>query len=616
MRALRLLLPVLVTAGIAVGCRAEFDVEVFSLGAPRVVAATGVPEGVRVQWRPADAASYAVYLSSSGEAGPESFNRRELTAGTSLVFSVTTPVSIAITSVRADATETEATPAVHASSITFFSTAPAGSIDGSGGGDYSLGSAVAAADVNGDGFDDVIAGGPFTSGNNGRVYLKYGAGAGLSTQMAVVYSNPQSNANLGASISTGDLDGDAYADVLVGAIRYSGSFPQEGGVALFSGSPGGLVADDTPDYLVGQSNGRGGTAVLAYPLDGTGFDDVLVGAPGYNGFFGALMYWNAGSGQAPVARVGQDALGQSICAADVAGDATIEVLVGHPGAGAGRVEIFTGSALVPSTPLTAPASLTGKANFGRAVVRLPSFLGDERDEIVIGASSATNGGMSGAGWTGLYQGAADAPFIDDGWSAGGDEIDEHLGSALASADVDNDGFPELLVGAPGHHRAGAGLAGPAGRVLLFRGSASGLTGPAWEAEGPVNGIQLGASVAFGDVNGDGFSDAVAGAPEGFGAVRVWLAHPIGPMPSITLPAGRIEAGESVEVVSHVDDPVAGRAWSCVWNFGDGTPSVAAACGEATAHVYDAPGLFDVRLYVAATGNGFSGSEAAAKLHVE
>src|SRR6266540_4959352 len=86
-----------------------------------------------------------------------------------------------------------------------------------------------------------------------------------------------------------------------------------------------------------------------------------------------------------------------------------------------------------------------------------------------------------------------------------------MGTSVAGpGDVDRNGYSDVLVGANKYDCSGLQVDG--GRVTLYNGYASGWSGfPAWTACGGPH-IELGLSVAFADINGDRFSDAVIGAP--------------------------------------------------------------------------------------------------------
>jgi hypothetical protein len=118
---------------------------------------------------------------------------------------------------------------------------------------------------------------------------------------------------------------------------------------------------------------------------------------------------------------------------------------------------------------------------------------------------AFSGGASEANASGF-----DAAHL--AWAVQGDQPGSQFGAVVATAgDVNGDGFPDIIIGAPSYN----GAAGPGcGKVFVYYGSAAGLPSqPSWSAEGEQPGEGFGANVALaGDVNGDGFSDIVVSAP--------------------------------------------------------------------------------------------------------
>lgn len=144
-----------------------------------------------------------------------------------------------------------------------------------------------AGDVNRDGYDDVIIGAPgYDNGESseGRAYVFHGTSTGLSATPNWTAESNKGSAFFGTSVSTaGDVNGDGYADVLVGASRYSNDQPQEGRAFVFHGSASGL--NPTPNWTAESDQYLsyfGGDVCTAGDVNGDGFDDVIVGASRYS----------------------------------------------------------------------------------------------------------------------------------------------------------------------------------------------------------------------------------------------------------------------------------------------------------------------------------------------
>jgi hypothetical protein len=418
-----------------------------------------------------------------------------------------------------------------------------------------LGAAVAVAgDVNGDGFADVVVGAPgFDAGatDEGRALVFLGSQEGLDRTAAWSADGGGEGARLGEAVAgAADVNGDGYADVVVGAPGASGA-PCAGGAAagggralVFLGSSEGLAG--APGWSrAGDQTGAGlGAAVAAADFDGDGYDDVAVGAPGAGGAAAdegmVLVFSGAPTGlaEAPAwsayGGVAGGRFGARVTAADVNGDGFADLAVGAPGTGLadpgeGRVAVFFGS---PAGLAGAPAwTVEGgekRAALGRSVAAADAD-GDGLADVV----AAAPGAAAVAGSVGVAYAFRASPVGQGGvlWEAPV-RVDSVTGTAVAAAgDLDGDGYGELGVGSV----VRCAERGEIGRLALFRGSRSGFADePAWEVDGEQPGDAFGSALAGGDLDGDGFAELVVGAP-GFsgkrareGRVYVYRGSPEGP----------------------------------------------------------------------------------------
>ena len=389
-----------------------------------------------------------------------------------------------------------------------------------------------AGDVNGDGYNDVIAAVyEFDGGrgrSQGRVMVYYGSGQGLQVTADWVAEGEQAGDEFGYAVSTaGDVNGDGYADVIIGARKYSGMQKQEGKIYLYYGSAQGLSAQPAWVAVRGRANAHLGAAVaLAGDVNGDGYADVIIGANRYSGseiYEGqASVYYGSANGLAaePNWSVtgGQLAAGLGVAvstAGDVNGDGYDDILLGadrYNGkeANGGRVYIYYGSAAGLS--YTANWTVDGeqsRSNFGGAVSTAGDVNGDGFADVVVGASRYQQGEV-GEGKAYLYLGSAAGVSREAAWTVEGNQMGAYLGHAVGTAgDFDGDGYSELLVGALFYSGDKRGE----GQLLVFAGGENGLSQRAtWTAVGGEFNASLGYAVnTAGDVNGDGCAEIVASA---------------------------------------------------------------------------------------------------------
>jgi hypothetical protein len=396
-----------------------------------------------------------------------------------------------------------------------------------------LGVSVATAgDVNGDGFADVIVGAAlYDNGqtDEGRALVYQGSAAGLATSPAWTAESNQENAWFGNSVATaGDVNGDGFDDVIVGVWQYTNVEGQEGRAVVYHGSSAGLAA--APNWAV-ESDTWGaqmGTVATAGDVNGDGFDDVIVGAwrytNGQNQEGAAFLYHGSAAGLAitPAWSVESNDvdgyMGYAVgTAGDVNGDGFDDVIVSHyyfdNGEGnEGRALVYHGSATgLAATPAWSAEGNQIAAYFGNSVGTAGDVNGDGFSDVIVGAYLHDNG-QANEGRAYVYHGSAVGLATTPAWFAEGDQFAVYYGTSVGGAgDVNGDGFSDVIVGS---FMYGNGQPNE-GRVFVYAGSATGLaTAADWTAESDHFDAQFGISAGTaGDVNGDDLSDVIVGAPQ-------------------------------------------------------------------------------------------------------
>ena len=377
-------------------------------------------------------------------------------------------------------------------------------------------SASTAGDVNGDGFDDVIVGAHRADPNgiqySGSSYVVFGQASGFSAAMNLSTLNGSNGFRLdgeaasdssGGSVSNaGDVNGDGFDDLIVGAHLADSNGTWSGSSYVVFGQASGFSATMDLSILDGSNGFRldgemaldflGLPVSTAGDVNGDGFDDLIVGALGAdsNGPFSGSSYVVFGQASGFTATI------------------NLSTLNGSNG-----------------------FRLDGEATYdysGGSVSNAGDVNGDGFDDVIVGAWRAnSNGSDSGSSYVVFGQASGFTATKNlstlngsNGFRLDGETANDYSGFSVSTAgDVNGDGFDDLIVGA-----FGADLNGNySGSSYVVFGQASGFSAAmdlsslngsnGFKLNGETANDYSGRSVSTaGDVNGDGFDDLIVGAP--------------------------------------------------------------------------------------------------------
>ena len=352
------------------------------------------------------------------------------------------------------------------------STSPATTLTGQAAGENFGRGVAAAGDVNGDGYADVIVGAPDHNAATGRADLHHGESASVSSASSPTLTGAASS-NFGGSVaSAGDVNGDGYADVIVGAYNTGQAFLYLGGASGLGTSPATTLTGEASGDYFGESVAGAGD------VNGDGYDDVIVGANGFNNRTGRVYVFLGGAaglsatpattltGEASSNYFGYSAAG----AGDVNRDGYADVVIGAYGYSGfpGRAYVFLGSA--GGVNPTVATTLTGEAGgsrFGYSVASAGDVNRDGTGDLVVGAYS-----HNGIGRAYVFLGSPGGLTTPAITAISGEGTGSRFGRAVAPAgDVNGDGFSDIVIGADLYGSV-------TGRAYVFLGGASGLVTPA------------------------------------------------------------------------------------------------------------------------------------------
>ncbi len=437
-------------------------------------------------------------------------------------------------------------------------------------------------DVDGDAVGDLIVTSAGFDGGAGHAWLFSGSdiGAGIvSASWELAGSEP--GASLSDAGMLGDVDDDGFADFALGEPGWDGATLDEGRVLVFRGASSGPTPDPLlPAWTCGQTGCGAAEASGAGDVNADGYDDVLFGAPLYDGglaeqgaawlHLGSAAGLQASPSWIALGGAAGDHFGHAVArAGDVGGDGYADVVVASPGWGIdynrGRLDLFEGRAAgLQTTPSWWDS--TGTNGGYTSAETLGDVNGDGLPEVLAAWAGAyaslygSDGSTFGSDplWSVYHSGLSATPAISPAGDLDGDGLDDALraqpdwgnlghvevlggsppglaaapsatldgdyggfgmgtgGPTGATGDADGDGYDDAVLSLSAYDGGPGGL--DAGRVQLAPGGPGAFaTAASWVYEGTESGGALGQGVALGDFDGDGYADLAAGAPGMTGA---------------------------------------------------------------------------------------------------
>jgi hypothetical protein len=386
----------------------------------------------------------------------------------------------------------------------------------------------ACGDVNGDGYDDLLAPASMWNNAQGRAYLYYG-GKNMDTTPDKTFTGEGAGDIFGDGCSIGDVNGDKYCDVIVAAPGYSDG-AKDGRVYIYYGGPD---MDDQADLILeGESGGGGyyGVAIGAGDVDKDGYDDVIVTAVKMNSEKGRAYLYYGGDPMDNICDLTFDGENEGDCFGrtvflgdgDVNGDNYADVLIGardYPsGSAKGRAYLFYGG---DSMDNICDKAFTGESNRHELSQGVAIFDVDNDGfgDVICGANQYN--GRQGRVY--IYWGEKDMDVsVDKVFTGEPGKANSEFGCYVWGGHVNDDEYGDIIIGAFNYYNSDR-----RGRAHIYYGDTIAkmdeVADCTFSNDSPMS--DFGMRLTVGDVNGDGHDDAIInGWKYNNEQGRIWLYY--------------------------------------------------------------------------------------------
>ncbi|MCA9750008.1 MAG: FG-GAP repeat protein, partial [Romboutsia sp.] len=349
-----------------------------------------------------------------------------------------------------------------------------------------------AGDLNDDGYNDFVIGGRGYNNFQGKAKIYFGA-ENITNLDSVVLVGELEQSLFSEYISSGDINNDGFSDLVISAHNYSSP---TGRVYIYFGSSN---FDTEVITITGEGKGNlfGVKVAGSGDINNDGFDDFIVGAPGYNSSTGAAYLYLGNNelnnnydlflkGTTTMSGFG----GVISFLGDINNDGYQDFIIGERK----KTTIYYGSNEIDSLKTKVLLAINDKFGFGGSLSAAGDLNNDGYQDILIGGETINTDSSRAY----IYYGGNIINDKPDVILSLGNYNDSFGCRVSTAGDLNNDNYDDIMISATGY-------SGSKGAVLIYYGGETINEKPDVMLVGEKSNDYFGNSISkVGDVNRDGF----------------------------------------------------------------------------------------------------------------